>query len=86
MSDGSPHDPAGMKREPQILGSDELIVYEAIATLRGPAETGDVIATTGLEEDTVRAALEHLTELELVVQSKSGTSIGPNDWDVRGAN
>jgi hypothetical protein len=85
MSDGSPHDPARMKREPQVLGSDELIVYEAVATLRGPAETGELIATTGLDEDTVRAALEHLTELEMVVHSESGTSIGPNDWDVRGA-
>lgn len=89
MSDRRPHDPdtdpATVKREPQVLGADELIVYEAIATLGRPVETGDLMATTGLEEETVRSAVDRLTELEMVVAGKNGTSIGPNDWDVRGA-
>jgi DNA-binding transcriptional ArsR family regulator len=89
MSDRRPHDPgtdpAGMKREPQVLGSDELIVYEAVATVRGPVETGDLVTATGLEEGTVRSALDRLAELEMVTRGEDGTSIGPNDWDVRGA-
>ena len=88
MSDREPHeptiDPAAVKREPQVLGDDELIVYEAIANLR-PAETHDLVASTGLTEETVRAAVERLTELEMVVTDKNGASIGPNDWEVRGA-
>lgn len=78
-------DPSAMKREPQVLGADELIVYEAIATVRGPAAAGDLIAATGLEETTVRAALHRLTELEMIVSDEKGVGIGPNDWDVRGA-
>ena len=89
MSDRTPHkskiDPAAVKREPQVLGSEELIVYEAIATLRRPLVTEDLTATTGLEEETVRAALDRLTELEMIVNGENGASIGPNDWDVRGA-
>jgi hypothetical protein len=89
MSDPTPHepniDPAVVKREPQVLGADELIVYEAIATLRRPLETGDLIATTGLEEGTVRAAVDRLTELEMIENGKDGASIGPNDWDVKNA-
>jgi hypothetical protein len=89
MSDASPHDPqadpSAMKREPQVLGGDELIVYEAVATVRGPVGTGDLVATTGLDEGTVRAALDRLAELEMVLQGEDGTRIGPNDWDVRGA-
>lgn len=88
MSDQRSHqpntDPAVVKREPQVLGAEELIVYEAIATLRRPLETGDLAAATGLEEGTVRSALDRLTELEMVVTGKDGTSLGPNDWDVRG--
>jgi hypothetical protein len=89
MSDVTPDkpniDPAAVKREPQVLGADELIVYEAIATLHRPLETGDLTATTGLEEDVVRAAVDRLTELEMIVNGKDGASIGPNDWDVTGA-
>jgi Fic family protein len=89
MSDRSPHNPqtgpAAVKREPQVLGGEELIVYEAVATMRGPIETGELCAATGLGEETVRAALDRLAELEMVVQDKGGTRIGPNDWDVRGA-
>lgn len=89
MSDGSPHDPrtdpSAMKREPQVLGSEELIVYEAVAIMRGPVEIGELVAKTGLGEGTVRAALDRLTELEMVLQDEDGTRIGPNDWDVRGA-
>jgi hypothetical protein len=88
MSDGSPHDPpidpSALKREPQVLSADELIVYEAVATMRGPMETRELVATTGLGEDTVRAALDRLAELEMVIQDEGGTRIGPNDWDVRG--
>jgi hypothetical protein len=89
MSDPTPHepkiDPAAVKREPQVLGADELIVYEAIATLRRPLVTGDLIATTGLKEDTVRAALARLSELGMIENGKDGASIGPNDWDVKNA-
>lgn len=85
MSDRSTHSPAEPKREPQVLDSEELIVYEAVATLRGPAETDDLIAITGLDESTVRAALDRLMELEMIVRDDRGTSLGPNDWDVRGA-
>lgn len=88
MSDGSPHDPpidtSAMKREPQVLHDDELIVYEAVATMRGPMETRELVATTGLGEDAVRAALDRLIELEMVVQGEGGTRIGQNDFDVRG--
>jgi len=89
MSDGTPDEPntdtAAVKREPQVLNADELIVYEAIATLRRPLETGELTATTGLEEDVVRAAVDRLTELDMIVAGKGGVSIGPNDWDVTGA-
>lgn len=78
-------DPSAMKRESQVLGADELIVYEAIATVRGPTAIGALIAVTGLEETTVRAALDRLTELGMIVSDDEGVSIGPNDWDVRGA-
>jgi DNA-binding IclR family transcriptional regulator len=67
------------------MGSEELIVYEAIATRRRPMESGDLAATTGLDEETVRAALHRLTELEMIVSGEGGATIGPNDWDVRGA-
>ncbi|MFB9837172.1 hypothetical protein [Actinoallomurus acaciae] len=89
MSDRTPHErqnaPAAPKREPQVLSSDELIVYEAIATLRGPIGVDGLAATTGLEEGTVRAAVDRLTALEMVETGDQGTRIGPNDWDVRGA-
>jgi predicted transcriptional regulator len=64
-----------VKREPQVLGTEELIVYEAIATVRRPLETGDLAATTGLEEGTVRSAVDRLTEVEMVVTGKDGTSL-----------
>jgi hypothetical protein len=89
MSDRTPHEQqnaqAAPKREPQILNSDELIVYEAVATLRGPIDVDGLAGTTGLEEDTVRAAIDRLTALEMVETGERGTRIGPNDWDVRGA-
>jgi Fic family protein len=78
------HARAEPKHEPQILTSDELIVYEAVATFRGPMEVGEVVGKTGLDEDTVRAALDHLTALDMVETDERGTRIGPNDWDVRG--
>ncbi len=46
----------------------------------------DVVATTGLGEETVRAALTRLTELEMIVSGEDGASLGPNDWDVRDAD
>jgi hypothetical protein len=67
MSDRHPGDP---RREPQILTEDELIVYEAIAILRGPVDTGELTVKTGLE---------------MVEIGDDGVRIGPNDWDVRGA-
>jgi hypothetical protein len=89
MSDRTPNrphgDPASVRREPQVLGSEELIVYEAIATMRRPMETEDLIATTGLEEQIVRAAVDRLAELEMIVNGEGGATVGPNDWDVRGA-
>ncbi|MDN3358816.1 hypothetical protein [Actinomadura sp. DC4] len=85
MSDSTPGGPAPLRREPQVLGADEMIVYEAIATLRRPLGTGDLTATTGLDEDVVQAAVDRLTELEMVENGGDGVRIGQNDWDVRGA-
>jgi hypothetical protein len=85
MSDRASHDPHTVRREPQVLGADELIVYEAIATLRRPLDSEELAAKTGLEEGTVRAALDRLTELEMIEIGEGGASVGPNDWDVRGA-
>ncbi|HZE32774.1 MAG TPA: hypothetical protein VE198_15220 [Actinoallomurus sp.] len=89
MSDRTPNrphgEPAAVRREPQVLGSEELIVYEAIATMRHPMQTEDLIATTGLEEQIVRAAIDRLAELEMIVNGEGGATVGPNDWDVRGA-
>jgi hypothetical protein len=89
MSDRTPNRPHGepteVRREAQVLGSEELIVYEAIATMRRPMKTEDLIATTGLEEKTVRAAIDRLAELEMIVNGEGGATVGPNDWDVRGA-
>ncbi|GLY77594.1 hypothetical protein [Actinoallomurus iriomotensis] len=76
---------AAPKREPQVLSGDELIVYEAIATLRGPVDVDGLAGKTGLAEDTVRAAVDRLTALEMVETGEHGARIGPNDWDVRGA-
>lgn len=84
-SDHGSADTSAGKREPQVLDADELIVYEAVATVRGPVAAGDLIGVTGLEEATVRAAVDRLTERGLVVSGDKGVSIGPNDWDVRGA-
>jgi hypothetical protein len=85
MNDRPRGEPAAVRREPQVLGSEELIVYEAIATMRRPMETEDLIATTGLEEQVVRAAVDRLAELEMIVNGEGGATVGPNDWDVRGA-
>ncbi len=74
-----------MTREPQVLTTDEMIVYEGIATLRRPMGTEDLMATTGLGEDTVRAALGRLTDLGMIDDDSGRAVIGPNDWDVRGA-
>jgi hypothetical protein len=84
-SDPAPHEPAQVKREPQVLSADELIVYEAIATLRRPLATEDLVETTGLDEDTVRAALARLGELEMIENGEDGARLGPNDWDVKNA-
>ena len=89
MSDRTPNrpdgGPAAVRREPQVLGSEELIVYEAIATMRHPMRTEDLIAATGLDEQIVRAAIDRLAELEMIVNGEGGATVGPNDWDVRGA-
>ncbi|HEY0537702.1 MAG TPA: hypothetical protein VGD53_05010 [Actinoallomurus sp.] len=90
MSDRTPHDrrtaPAKMRREPQVLEADELTVYEAIATLRRPMGSAELATTTGLPEETVRAAVDRLTDLEMLVTGKDGTTIGANTWDVGGTN
>jgi hypothetical protein len=69
--------------EPQLLTSDQLIVYEALATLRRPMKPGDVVAATGRDERTVREALGRLSELGLIVDDEDGATVGPNQWDVR---
>jgi DNA-binding transcriptional ArsR family regulator len=90
MSDRTPHEqhdgPARMRREPQVLEADELAVYEALATLRRPLDAGELAATTGLAEPVVRAALDRLSELEMIETGKDGATVGPNSWDVRGRN
>jgi hypothetical protein len=85
MNERTPNRPHTVRREPQVLGSEELIVYEAIATMRRPMETEDLIATTGLEEQIVRAAVDRLAELEMIVNGEGGATVGHHDWDVRGA-
>lgn len=77
--------PTGASREAQYLGRTELIVYEAIATVRRPMGVGDLVATTGLDEKAVRTALDRLAEFEMIAGEDGGVVIGPNDWDVRGA-
>jgi hypothetical protein len=90
MSDRTPHDrqtaPAKMRREPQVLEADELTVYEAIATLRRRLGSAELATTTGLPEETVRAAVDRLTDLEMLETGKDGTTLGPNTWDVHGSN
>lgn len=87
MAEMTPTNPdsRGSVRDVQLLNRQDMIVYEGIATLRRPMETDDLIATTGLEEPAVRAAVDHLTRLGMIINDAHGASIGPNDWDVRGA-
>jgi hypothetical protein len=72
-------------REPQVLTGDELIVYEAIATVGGPVDLDGLTGTTGLDEPAVRSALDRLTELKMIESGDDGARMGPNDWSVRGA-
>jgi predicted transcriptional regulator len=74
-----------MLREPQVLNADEMIVYEGIATLRRPMGTEDLMSTTGLDEETVRSAIHRLSDLGMIADDSGRAVIGPNDWDVRGA-
>ncbi|MCO5993691.1 helix-turn-helix domain-containing protein [Actinoallomurus rhizosphaericola] len=78
-------DPALAGRDVQALTEDQMIVYEALATVRRPMSVGDVAATTGMDEDTVRNCLRTLADREMIVDGKDGIVIGENDWDVRGA-
>jgi predicted transcriptional regulator len=78
-------DPELARRDTQALTEDEMIVYEAIATVRRPMSVADVAATTGMAEETVRACLRTLTERDMVVDGRDGLVIGDNDWDVRGS-
>lgn len=78
-------DPALAGRDTQALTQDEMIVYEAIATVRRPMSLGHIAATTGMDEETVRACLGTLAEREMVVDGRDGIVVGKNDWDVRGA-
>ena len=72
-------------RDIHAMTDHDLIVYEAIATLRRPMSLGDVAATTGLDPDTVRASLGRLIKRNMIVEGRKGVEIGPNDWDVWGA-
>ncbi|MEV5748600.1 hypothetical protein AB0L00_12360 [Actinoallomurus sp. NPDC052308] len=79
-------DPAWAARDTQALTQDQMIVYEALATVRRPMSAGDVAATTGKDEETVRACLRVLAERKMIVDGDDGIVIGDNDWDVRGAH
>ncbi|GAB3966561.1 hypothetical protein GCM10029978_032010 [Actinoallomurus acanthiterrae] len=75
-------DPALAGRDTQALTQDEMVVYEAIATVRRPMSVEDVAATAGLDQETVRACLETLAKREMIVNGREGLEIGKNDWDV----
>ena len=76
--------PATAKREAQFMGQDESIVYEAIATRRQPMTVVDLVAMTGLDEETVKAALARLTDLEMIRNDGDKVGLGDNDWELRG--
>jgi hypothetical protein len=74
-----PQEPA-MAREPQILTAEELAVYEMVAT--DPAVTPDNLTrATGLDRQTVEAAIGRLRDLGVVTGGRSRITVGPNDWD-----
>ncbi|MEV5710852.1 helix-turn-helix domain-containing protein [Actinoallomurus sp. NPDC052274] len=79
-------DPALAARDTQALTQEQMVVYEALATVRRPMSVGDVAATTGMDETTVRACLRTLTERKMLVDGDDGIVVGDNDWDVRGAH
>lgn len=72
-------------RDIHAMNNDDMAVYEAIATVRRPMSVGDVAATTGLDQDGVRASLDRLIERGMLVEGDDGVEVGPNDWDVWGA-
>jgi hypothetical protein len=78
-------DPALAGRDTQALTQDDMIMYEAIATVRRPMSVGDIAATAGTDEETVRACLATLVERDMVVDGRDGIVVGQNDWDVSGA-
>jgi hypothetical protein len=78
-------DPALAERDTQALTQDEMVVYEAIATVRRPMSVEDVAATTGLPQETVRGCLDTLVKREMTVNGREGIEVGKNDWDVWGA-
>jgi predicted transcriptional regulator len=78
-------DPELARRDTQALTEDEMIVYEAIATVRRPMTVADVAGATGMDDERVRACLRTLTERDMVVDGRDGLVIGDNDWDVRGS-
>lgn len=72
-------------RDIHAMNDDDMVVYEAVATIRRPMSAGDIAVQTGLDEDSVRASLDRLIERDMIVKGDEGVGIGPNDWDVRGA-
>lgn len=78
-------DPDTAGRDVHAMNQDDMVVYEAIATVRRPMSVGDVAVTTGLGQDRVRASLARLAERDIIVEGREGVEVGPNDWDVRGA-
>jgi hypothetical protein len=73
-----------MDHETQTLTPEELIVYEAVATLRHTSADA-LVAGTELPEQTVAAALRELGDHGMVELRDGGVHLGPNDWDVPNA-
>lgn len=69
----------------QALGSTDLVVYEAIAILDKEGHTAtirDLAHATGVSEEKVRRALDHLVTERHVRASDAGFTLGAHDWSV----
>jgi DNA-binding IclR family transcriptional regulator len=69
----------------QTLSKTELVVYEAIAIIDKEGHTStivDVAHATGLPEEKVRRALDHLVSERHIRASDSGFRLGAHDWSV----
>jgi hypothetical protein len=71
-------------KDVQVLDQTQLAVYEAVATLRRPAQAPELVTMTGLDEQTVHAAVVRLIELEMIVDEQGLIELGAHDWEVRG--